>query len=44
MHISYKTEVKNPEGKKENLEDLGVAGGILLNLLLKKRVCKDVDD
>jgi hypothetical protein len=44
MHISYKTEFKNPEGKKDNLEDLGVVGRILLNLLLKKKVCKDADD
>jgi hypothetical protein len=40
MHISYKTEVETPEGKKGNLEDLGVAGGMLIIWILRKERVK----
>jgi hypothetical protein len=31
MQVSYKTADENPEGKKGNMEDLGVVGRMLLN-------------
>jgi hypothetical protein len=38
MQVSYKTADETTEGKKGNLEDLGVVGRMLLNWILRKRI------